>query len=277
MNDCLLTKLKASVDNEDMRTLGVIKMKVSNKNNPESSRFFIWFSDDTDGTVTINSESSEDYFISSSGDNLGKVLTIPKNQVGNAINNQFGIHAAADTDITIKDNSRLARFQFNECFTTTNDLYEELMFNEIEFINMTSLSKCTVKNILNDNGRKPMNITAYGSVDVIYHDLGVAAYCRTSDSVNLKYVQIFTQTNSTILNREIVNLVAVRRYLGNENGSANFYYPNNFTLNGNNIGNIVNMTVEWTSDKITVYNTENSQKIEVMSIDNNDSYDLDWE
>ena len=64
MNNCLVTKLKETVDNDDLLIYGVLKLKVSsNIDKNENDYFHFYVEDDSEATMTIESNDENDYFM----------------------------------------------------------------------------------------------------------------------------------------------------------------------------------------------------------------------
>ena len=101
MNNCLVTKLKETVNNDNLDIYGVIKLRVAS--NVEDDFFHFYVKDDSEVTMTLESDDENEYFTDYSRNKIGKTITAVKNQTVSTPSNAFRIVAAAGRVVTIKD------------------------------------------------------------------------------------------------------------------------------------------------------------------------------
>ena len=84
MNNCLVTKLKETVDNDNLLIYGVLKLKVSS-NTSENGYFHFYVEDDSEATMTIESDDENDYFMDFKSNKMQKCKYCSRelNKLGN--------------------------------------------------------------------------------------------------------------------------------------------------------------------------------------------------
>lgn len=282
MNNCLVTKLKETVNNNNLDIYGVMKLRVAS--NVENDLFHFYVKDDAEVTMTLESDDENEYFTDYNRNKIGKIITAVKNQTVNNPHNAFRIVATAGRVVTIKDG-----YHTYTCAFTPFVQYRESLEEDIKWRNLTDIKidkpelVCNVKKLIKANNNAPFNIDFMSSnKNVVYDDIKVLAYCQSISKTDLQYGQILLKNSSkvTILGKlDIMQIIAVRRYLGHTEGTAIFVYPENAYIGDtplSSFGDFIYIKFAWTEGTVTVYTAGNDKVYsEVATINNSDRYD--WE
>lgn len=282
MNNCLITKLKETVNNDNLDIYGVIKLRVASNIGDDFFHFHV--KDDAEVTMTLESDDQNEYFTDYSKNKIGKTITAVKNQTRNSPSNAFRIVAAAGRVVTIKDG-----YHTFTCNFTPFVQYRESLEEDIKWRNLSSITiskpelVCNVKKLIKANNNAPFDIKFnQSSENVVYDDIKVLAYCYSISKTDLDYGNILLKgyTKVTILGKlDIMQIIAVRRYLGHTDGTAVFLYPENAYIGDtplSSFGSFVYIKFAWTKDTVTVYTAGNDQNyVSKATISNSDKYD--WE
>ena len=105
MNDCLVTKLKETVNNDNLDIYGVMKLRVSSGTG--ESYFNFGVGDDSEIIMTLESDDENEYFTDYNNNKIGKTITAVKNQSRQDVKNAFRLIATPGTVVTIKDGYKL--------------------------------------------------------------------------------------------------------------------------------------------------------------------------
>lgn len=282
MNNCLVTKLRETVNNDNLDIYGVMKLRVASNSN--NTYFHFRVEDDTDATMTLESDDENEYFTDYQRNKIGKTITAVKNETENGASNMFYVVAAAGKVVTIKDGYKI-KMSFGPFYQ-----YRESLEQDIKWRNLTSNIiirnnelVCNVKKFIKANNNAPIDIDFQkSSENVVYDDIKVIAYCDNLNKTDLKYANMLLKNYAkvTIFGKlDIMQIIAVRRYLGHTDGTAEFSYPENAYIGDtplSSFGSFVYIKFAWTKSTVTVY-TAGSNKVysEVATINNSDKYD--WE
>lgn len=279
MNNCLVTKLKETVNNDNLDIYGVMKLRVAS--NVENKYFHFWVEDDTEITMTLESDDENEYFSDINKNKIGKTITAEKNTTSNGPSNAFYVVAAAGRVVTIKDEYK-SRRTFSPFYQYRESLEQDLKWRDLSVvdINRTELV-CNVKKLIKANNNAPFKIALYGSENVVYDDIRVFAYCFPTSVTSIDYGFALHPNNVKTIGgkRDILQIIAVRRYLGNTEGDMHFVYPHNAYIGDvplNTYGSFSQIKFAWTEDTIKVYTAgDDGVYSEVATISNSDKYD--WE
>lgn len=279
MNNCLVTKLKETVNNDNLDIYGVMKLRVAS--NVENNYFHFWVEDDTEITMTLESDDENEYFTDGNKNKIGKTIIAEKNATHNSPSNQFYVVAAAGKVVTIKDEYK-SRMTFGPFYQYRESLEQDLKWRDLSevIINKTELV-CNVKKLIKANNNAPFKIKLYGSENVVYDDIRVFAYCFPASVTSLYYDTALHPSEVKTIGgkRDILQIIAVRRYLGNTEGDMIFVYPQNAYIGDvplNTYGSFSQIKFAWTEDTIKVYTAgDDGVYSEVATISNSDKYD--WE
>lgn len=281
MNDCLVTKLKETVNNDNLDIYGVMKLRVAS--NAENKFFNFRVEDDRDVTMTLESDDENEYFTDYNRNKLGKTITAVKNATESSGSNAFYVVAAAGRVVTIKDGYEI-KMSFKPFYQ-----YRESLEQDIKWRNLTSILienselVCNVKKLIKANNNAPFRIHFMeSSENVVYDNIKVLAYCQNIDNTDLDYGNILLKSYAkvTILGKlDIMQIIAVRRYLGHTGGTMKFSYPKNAYIGDtplSSFGSFIYIKFAWTESTVTVYTAGNDKVYsEVVTINNSDKYD--WE
>lgn len=284
MNNCLVTKLKETVNNDNLDIYGVMKLRVASYVESDYNYFHFYVKDDAEATMTLESDDENEYFTDYNRNKIGKTITAVKNQTGADAINAFRIVAAANRVVTIKDGYHIYKYSFTPFFQ-----YRESLEDDIKWRNLTNITirnpdlVCNVKKLIKANNNAPFDINFVpSSENVVYDDIKVLAYCYNINETDLDYGNILLKyyAKVTILGKlDIMQIIAVRRYLGHTEGTATFSYPENAYLGDtplSSFGSFIYIKFAWTESTVTVYTASNDKVYsEVATINNSDKYD--WE
>lgn len=282
MNNCLVTKLKETVNNDNLDIYGVIKLRVAS--NVEDDFFHFHVKDDAEVTMTLESNDENEYFTDYSRNKIGKTITAVKNQTINDPGNAFRIVAAAGRVVTIKDGYHTFTCNFTPFVQYRESLEEDIKWRNLSDIKIAKPELvCNVKKLIKANNNAPFGINfTQSSENVVCDDIKVLAYCQSISKTDLNYGNILIKnfTKVTILGKlDIMQIIAVRRYLGHTNGTAIFVYPDHAYIGDtplSSFGSFIYIKFVWTEDTVTVYTAgKDNVYSEVTTINNSDKYD--WE
>lgn len=281
MNNCLVTKLKTAVNNDNLDIYGVTKLRVGT--NISTVFFHFRAEDDSEATMTLESNDDNAYFKTYNGTRLGKTITAVKNQAINNIDNAFYVVAEPGTVVTIKDmyNDKV-HYTFDPFYQYRESLEQDIKWRQLSEIRIHQPELvCNVKQLIKANNNAPFNIDLLGSKNVVYDDMKVVAYCMPVTKTEIQYGNFLlsTQVKTILSKRDIMQIIAVRRYLGITNGSAEFSYPESAYLGDkplSSFGSFVWIKFVWTADTVTVYTAGNDKNyVSKATISNSDKYDLE--
>lgn len=281
MNNCLVTKLKETVNNDNLDVYGVIRLRVGT--NISSTYFHFRAEDNSEATMTLESNDDNAYFKTYDGTRLGKTITAVKNQANNATNNAFYVVAEHGTVVTIKDmyNDKV-HYTFGPFYQYRESLEQDIKWRQLIELKISQPELvCNVKQLIKANNNAPFNIHLLGSKNIVYDDMKVVAYCTSITKTDIQYGNfLHSREVKTILGkRDIIQIIAVRRYLGITNGSIEFSYPESAYLGDKPLsyfGSFVWIKFVWTKDTVTVYTAGNDRNyVSKATISNSDKYD--WE
>lgn len=286
MNNCLVTKLKETVDNDNLLIYGVLKLKVSS-NTDENNYFHFYVEDDSEVTMTIESDDENDYFMDFYNNKIGKTITAVKNQLSDSGSNAFRIHGCIGKTLIINDpNYKFKKLRINSggFYQYGKSLEEDFKFREMSSVlfsrDIPELI-CNIKKLIKNTNNEPYNIELHGSEDVVYDDIKVLAYCFSASKTSKNFDALLHSSfiKTIIGKRDILQIIAVRRYLGNTEGEIMFTYPQQAYLGDtplSSFGSFVYIKFTWTEDTVKVYTAGNDNVYsEVATINNSDRYD--WE
>lgn len=284
MNNCLVTKLKETVNNDNLDIYGVIKLRVAS--GAGESYFNFGVGDDSEIIMTLESDDENEYFTDFNRNKIGKTITAKKNQSRPDVPNAFRVIAKPGTVVTIKDGYKLGTgFQVGfPCYQYGKSLEQDLKWREYTILKFAnSAIVCNVKKLIKATNNAPFDISfERSSENVVYDDIKVLAYCKPVSESSLDFGNLLLKSYAkvTILGKlDILQIIAVRRYLGNTEGEVIFSFPENAYLGDtplSSFGSFVYIKFAWTEDTVKVY-TANNNKVysEKATISNSDKYD--WE
>lgn len=281
MNNCLVTKLKETVNNDNLDIYGVIKLRVAS--GKENTFFHFRVEDDKEVTMTLESDDENEYFTDYNRNKIGKTITAVKNETRDTPDNAFYVVAAADRVVTIKDGYNTFACTFGAFIQYRESLEQDIKWRNLPYIHIEESPElvCNVKKLIKANNNAPFTITLNGSKNIVYDDIKVFAYCYPASETSIKFnYELHSSIIHTIVGkRDILQIIAVRRYLGNTEGEIIFTYPEQAYLGDtplSSFGSFVYIKLVWTENTVNVY-TAGDDKVysKVATINNSDKYD--WE
>lgn len=280
MNNCLVTKLKETVNNDNLDIYGVIKLRVAS--DVENTYFHFYVEDDAEVTMTLESDDENEYFTDYNRNKIGKTITAVKNATGDSGSNAFYVVAAAGRAVTIKDGYNTFTCAFTPFAQYRESLEEDIKWRNVMSINIEKPELvCNVKKLIKANNNAPFKVILSGSENVVYDDMKVLAYCYPISTTTNDFSSFLHQSilKTIVGKRDLLQIIAVRRYLGNIEGEILFTYPQSAYIGDtplSSYGSFVYIKLAWTEDTIKVY-TAGMDKVysEVETISNSDKYD--WE
>lgn len=280
MNNCLVTKLKETVNNDNLDIYGVIKLRVAS--DVENDYFHFFVKDDAEVTMTLESDDENEYFTDYNRSKIGKTITAIKNATSSSPSNAFYVKAAAGRVVTIKDGYKTFMCTFTPFVQYRESLEEDIKWRNLLYIDIKKPELvCNVKKLIKANNNAPSKVMLSGSENVVYDDIKVLAYCYSVSTTTYDFnLFLHSSMPKTIVGkRDLLQIIAVRRYLGNTEGEIIFSYPQQAYLGDtplSSYGSFIYIKLAWTENTIKVYTASNDKVYsEVATINNSDKYD--WE